>query len=680
MDALEEGASAEQMVSIMTFDKMPLEAFLRIYGRLTGRTVLFGQGLNLQTPITYRPVQPLTVQSTVEALDTVLALNQITTVLQGEHFVVFVPAAQANQVGGAFTSHPAADYPEAAQFTTHIVQVEHIDPVEATELVKMFASAQGANGIVTLTSTKTIVLRDYAMNVKRMLEVLERVDVEIEDDYTLEVIPIKYGRVEEIYMSMQSVISGGGGVVGGAMGGMGGLGGAGGFGGGGLGGGFGGGGFGGGGFGGGGFGGGGVGGFGGNQQMRRFGNDAERILMEMEAEESLMQPYQARNTRVGGLQQQQQRGGANTFQQRLNQVNTAGAGTGAAGFAQLLEDASITGDARSNSLIVYASKKDMARIKEVVEKVDTLLAQVLIEAIIMEVSMNDSVNTGVQAAQRGRQLSTDPNVVGGGTMNTGSAINTGNNFLAGLASATNAIPSGDGLSYFLQMGSSWDVALSMIASDSRVNVVQRPRVLTSHATPGSFQVGSTVPFVSGAFGGGGFGNSINIQREFVGIGLNVMPFITPDHLVVMEISQEISQLGASLRVGSGDTASDVPITQTRSARSTVTIHDKDAILLGGYITTTSERSKSGVPVLQNIPVLGHLFSSRRRTGSRTELMVLMRPTILSTPADAAAIADTERQRLPGVKAAEREFERNEAAELLKADRQIERADRRAARR
>jgi general secretion pathway protein D len=107
----------------------------------------------------------------------------------------------------------------------------------------------------------------------------------------------------------------------------------------------------------------------------------------------------------------------------------------------------------------------------------------------------------------------------------------------------------------------------------------------------------------------------------------------------------------------------------------VTVRDKDAILLGGYITTTSERSKNGVPVLQNIPGLGNLFSSRRRTGSRTELMVLMRPTILHTPADAALVADIERQRLPGVKVAEREFDINEQTELRKADRQIERTER-----
>ena len=215
--------------------------------------------------------------------------------------------------------------------------------------------------------------------------------------------------------------------------------------------------------------------------------------------------------------------------------------------------------------------------------------------------------------------------------------------------------------------------MNALASDSRVNVVQRPRVLTSHATPGNFQVGSVVPFVSGSFFGGGFGNSTQIQRQFVGVGLAVIPFITPDNLVVMEIQQKIDQLGPTVKIDQNE----VPSTQTRTAQSTVTVRNKESILLGGYITSNTSRSKSGVPGLSSVPILGNLFSSRSRSGSRTELMVLMRPTVLPTPSDAAAMADTERARLPGVRVAEKEFERNEQAENNKADKALRDAEKKA---
>jgi len=216
--------------------------------------------------------------------------------------------------------------------------------------------------------------------------------------------------------------------------------------------------------------------------------------------------------------------------------------------AQLLKAVSELGE-----LCDAEGKKDIAKIKEVVSKVDTLLAQVLIEAIIMEVSINDTLNYGVTAGQRPKQFGSDPRVVGGGVMNNGgNPIGTGQSFLGGLASSASNFPSSAGLSYFMQLGKNWDIAANALATDSRINVVQRPRVLTSHATPGSFQVGSEVPFITGTFSGAGFGNSTQIQRQFVGVALDVVPFITPDSLVVMEINQTIDQLGPSVKVDNNE--------------------------------------------------------------------------------------------------------------------------------
>lgn len=632
------------LVDTVKFKNMPLEQVLdAFYAPLTGRTVLRGQGLNLQTQITYFPIKPLSVQETIQALDTVMALNLITSVPTGDNFVLIVPSQQALQMGAKFSGEAATNYAEASQFVTHMVQVKHIDPKEAVELVKVFASTQGANGTVALESTKTIILRDFAINVKRMIEVLEKVDVEVPDEFILEVIPIRYGKVEDINQTLQSVITGsGGGGAGGSLGG-----GAGGF----NQGGFNQGGFGGSGRrgsssrGSGGFGQGGFGGSGFNNNRGGGGFFPNQV---------------APPTRVGAPTTAGQ-----SFQSRLNNAGRGGAAGGGLGtLGELMQNANITADQRSNSLIVYARKKDIAKIKEVVSKVDTLLAQVLIEAIIMEVSINDTLNYGVTAGQRPKQFGSDPRVVGGGVMNNGgNPIGTGQSFLGGLASSASNFPSSAGLSYFMQLGKNWDVAANALATDSRINVVQRPRVLTSHATPGSFQVGSEVPFITGTFSGAGFGNSTQIQRQFVGVALDVQPFITPDNLVVMEISQTIDQLGPSVKVDNNE----IPSTQTRSASSTVTVRNKEAILLGGYITSNTSRAKSGVPLLSSVPILGNLFSSRSRNGSRTELMVMMRPTVLPTPTEAAAMADEERARLPGVRVAEQEFEENERAENRKAD-------------
>ena len=665
LKALRENRGTNQPSDSIVFKDQDLNVFLdQVYGPLVKRTVLRAQGLP-QVKISIDTQTALSEDEEVQMWDTVLALNGITMIPQGEKFVTAVPVAQALQEGAKFSNKPADQYAEASQFVTHVVQLKHVAIEEAVPTITPFA--KNANGIVALASTKTLVLRDYAINVKRMLEVLAKVDIEVEEDFQLEVIPIKYGKVDEIYATLTSVIGGGGvsGTPGGGVGGAGGVGGMGG-----------------------GMGGrrGGMGGVGGmGSGMNQFGGGGQFGGMNQLGGAGRL----GNSGRLGG---QQLGGGINqpgsavntgSFQNRFNAMGRGGAGAGAGygGLSELLQTVSITADQRSNSLIVYGNKKDIAKLREVLTKVDTLLPQVLVEAIIMEVNLSAGWNYGISAAQRPAQFGDNANNRGGGVVNnpSGAPLGTGSEFLKQLGRSTgsgvgtnvvNGIPatSGSGLSYFAQIGQNWDIAINAIAADSRVNVIQRPRVITSHATPGSFFVGSEVPFVSGSFfGGGSFGNSQSITRQQVGVGLNVTPFITPDNLVVMQIDQTVDNLGSNLDLGNGLSA---PTTQTRSASSFVTVRDKDAVLLGGYITTSTDKQKSGVPLLKDIPYLGAAFSKRSQNSSRTELMILIRPSILATPTDAGEVADQERQRLPGVRVAEKEFENNEKAEARKAKRQL----------
>ncbi len=665
LKSLRENRGTNQPSDSIVFKDQDLNVFLdQVYGPLVKRTVLRAQGLP-QVKISIDTQTALSEDEEVQMWDTVLALNGITMIPQGEKFVTAVPVAQALQEGAKFSNKPADQYAEASQFVTHVVQLKHVAIEEAVPTITPFA--KNANGIVALASTKTLVLRDYAINVKRMLEVLAKVDIEVEEDFQLEVIPIKYGKVDEIYATLTSVIGGGGvsGTPGGGVGGAGGVGGMGG-----------------------GMGGrrGGMGGVGGmGSGMNQFGGGGQFGGMNQLGGAGRL----GNSGRLGG---QQLGGGINqpgsavntgSFQNRFNAMGRGGAGAGAGygGLSELLQTVSITADQRSNSLIVYGNKKDIAKLREVLVKVDTLLPQVLVEAIIMEVNLSAGWNYGISAAQRPAQFGDNSNNRGGGVVNnpSGAPLGTGSEFLKQLGRSTgsgvgtnvvNGIPatSGSGLSYFAQIGQNWDIAINAIAADSRVNVIQRPRVITSHATPGSFFVGSEVPFVSGSFfGGGNFGNSQSITRQQVGVGLNVTPFITPDNLVVMQIDQTVDNLGSNLDLGNGLSA---PTTQTRSASSFVTVRDKDAVLLGGYITTSTDKQKSGVPLLKDIPYLGAAFSKRSQNSSRTELMILIRPSILATPTDAGEVADQERQRLPGVRVAEKEFENNEKAEARKAKRQL----------
>jgi general secretion pathway protein D len=184
-------------------------------------------------------------------------------------------------------------------------------------------------------------------------------------------------------------------------------------------------------------------------------------------------------------------------------------------------------------------------------------------------------------------------------------------------------------------------------------------------------VGETIPYVdsttAGAFGGTGVYNSY--QQQQIGITLKVKPLINPDGLVVMDIYQEASEPGPS-STAVNINGTEVPTINQRQASATVAVKDRDTIILGGMISTTQSKTKSGVPYLKDIPLLGNLFRSTANTEERVELIVLLRPTVLPTPEAAAAVAAAEQRRLPGVRRAEAEIHAEEAARLKQADAEL----------
>ena len=234
-----------------------------------------------------------------------------------------------------------------------------------------------------------------------------------------------------------------------------------------------------------------------------------------------------------------------------------------------------------------------------------------------------------------------------------------------------------GASYFANIGPMWDVAVTAAETDSHASIIQRPRIQTSQAKPAQFFVGDTVPYVTSSYGGysGYSGNSYS--QLSVGVELDVTPFINPEGMVSMDIQQEIDDLnGYTAITGVGN----VPNTIKRTLNASITVRDRDTVMLGGFIKSDKSVSKSGVPFLMDIPLLGNLFVSRSDSKDRQELIVLMRPTVLKTPELAAKHTAVEEQRLPGASEAaaedgayERsliEAQRKHEAEGIQAQRQL----------
>ncbi len=594
----------------LNFPNSVLENILKMYAELTGRTILRPGNLPANQTITLVSNGKLTRTEAIQAINSVLTLNGISLVPEGERFVKAIQSTQVLTEGAAFSKLAPELLPEAGEFVTQVVQLTNAFPSEVQPTLAPFAKIP--NGIVPIDSSMTLVIRDFAPNIKRMMEIIHKVDVVPQVDYKLEVIPIKYGKVEDIYNVMSGLIGGGGGGTAtsrtGAQG---------------------------------------------STSMRTRGSSTRRTGATSRG--GLQRPGQ---TGQLGATQAGQPGQQSSFQQRLAQiVNRAASG----GDLQVLEDARIIPDDRANSLVVYANKQDMGVITNIVGKLDVMLAQVLIESAIIDVSLNNNLVFGVSMVQKPK---TRDNITGAGAVNNGQSL-----FDAINTNLTTAWPGG--FSYFMNFRGDLDMAINALASSGSVTVLQKPRIQTTHAVPASFFNGRTVPYITGSYyGGAGYGNSSQYQQLEVGIGLEVTPFITPDKLVLMEVNQTIDEISGTTKIDNND----VPLTSSRTASSTVSVRDGETIFLGGFIRSSKEKTRSGVPVLKDIPLLGALFRSDKKTSDRSELVVLLRPTVLLTPEDASNAVEVEKQNLPGVRLAEREFKDSEEIVNRAAEKELRKKD------
>jgi general secretion pathway protein D len=354
-----------------------------------------------------------------------------------------VPAAQSIQEAPPINQGPVKELPEAEQFITQVVPLKVVPPSEVASVFSSFSKTPG--GIIPIDASMILVLRDYSSNIKRMMELIEQIDVQPESAYVLEVVPIKYGKVSDFFNTMNSLIGGSAGVSGMPVTGT-------------------------------------ATAYRHHRRRQpvprhRRSNPRHQPLWppavakpgaaSFAARQSRRRPGPAGRLTTPGMQT----GGSTSFQQRLQQIVSRAAGDEE---IELLSDARIVPDERSNSLIVYANRQDMVMITNIVSKVDVLLAQVLIEGIVLAVNISDRQELGVSWLQKPKQFGND--FAGAGVINNG----------LGFLSAITNFPSGQpsGFNYFGSIGEDFEVAVRAFASDGRVRILQRPRVQTSHAVPG----------------------------------------------------------------------------------------------------------------------------------------------------------------------------------------------------
>ena len=303
--------------------------------------------------------------------------------------------------------------------------------------------------------------------------------------------------------------------------------------------------------------------------------------------------------------------------------------------------ATIEADEGTNALIVTADADEMASLEAVIHRLDIRRAQVLVEAIIVEMELLDGQDLGLQwlFAEDDGFYGSNINANDARARNIAGAVlppsdddsSPGEDFdvgdLAGALAGTPGLSLGWGT---LDDDFSMTVILNALKEQSNANILSTPSLLTLDNQEAFITVGQNVPFVTGSFtntgsGGDGAQNPFQtIERENVGISLKVTPHINEGDAVVLDIEQEVSSLsGLSLT----EAASDL-ITNERLIQTKVLAVDGRVVVLGGLIKDDIQDAQQKVPILGDIPFLGRLFRSDAVKITKTNLMVFIRSTII----------------------------------------------------
>lgn len=312
-----------------------------------------------------------------------------------------------------------------------------------------------------------------------------------------------------------------------------------------------------------------------------------------------------------------------------------------------VEDSTIQADESLNAIVVRADPGTMNEILKVLESLDVRRAQVLIEAAIVEVSIDTRRDVGVEAAIVDESGKTTPlaTTALNGTVQSllGSIIDpeTGE---ANVINALGSISNPTLAAARIDRGDiSFGAVVTALATNSDANLLSTPSILTLDNQEAKIVVGNEVPFRTGSFSTTGDGSNnpfTTIQREDVGLQLTVTPHVHDGTSVRLEIAQEITNV---IDTPIGDAGFSDVVTSKRTIETVILAEDDETIVLGGLIQDDITDSERKVPLLGDIPGLGWFFRTTSTTRTKSNLLVFLRPTVIRTKEDASQATDRKYQ-------------------------------------
>jgi len=578
-----------------------IRALISTVSKFTGKNFIIDP--RVKAKVTVVSANTLTPEAVYEVFLSVLQVHGYAAVPTGS-VIKIVPEVNAKQ--GPLPLSDTKDAFSADELITKIIRLDHVPASQLVPILRPLVPQQGH--LAAYNPTNTLIITDHAGNIKRLLKIISSVDRPDSDE--LEIIPLKHASASELVRILNSLNT-------------------------------------------------------------KTAKDANQVKLAADDRTNSILVTGDRSSRlrmratIGYLDTPLEDGGGNTHviylkyakaenlvtiltglkdqAAKTNVVKGKAAPARMTTGSVISQNAVIQADEETNALIITADTNTIKNLKAVIRQLDIRRAQVLIEAIIAEITTSNNKEVGVGLAVDGTQKES-------GALPAGLSNFAGvGDLLLSVASGTSPTSLPSGLSFGLggenSSGVRYGALLRALQTDTNTNILSTPNIVTLDNEEAELIVGQNLPFVTGSFTGTGSTNPQNpfqtIERQDVGLTLKVTPQINEGDTVQLVLEQEVSSVIPG-------TVEQGIATRKRSIKTSVLVDDGGILILGGLIAEEVSDTKSKVPLLGDIPLIGFLFRTENTTKTKQNLMVFLRPSILRNHKDATFVTNEKYNHLRGI--------------------------------
>ena len=580
------GAWAEEVT--LNFSDADLTAVINSVSQITGKNFIIDP--RVKGKVTVISSKPLNADEVYNVFLSILQVHGFSTV-PTKNAIKIIPDAAAKQDAAPVVY--SVNRKDGDQLVTKVVQIRNVNATQLVPILRPLVAQQGH--LAAYAETNVLIVSDRASNIYRISQIIKQIDKKADSD--IEFIKLKHAFAAEVVRLLTTLSQN-------------------------------------------------------NPGKKKGGSSAVKfsadertnsILLSGEKKQRLKyrsiiaeldQPVESSgNIHVVYLRYAEAENLAKILGSVGKDVLKAQAKNAGAAKAQGNQLLNIQADTVSNALVITAPMSIFRSLRSVIQQLDIPRAQVHIEAIIAEVSVDSSNELGVQWLIDGTP-NNNPAIV----TNFAGTVSPITGLAGGAATAASVI--GDGLTLGLgRFGESLNFVtlIRALSGDSDSNLLSTPSIVTLDNQEAEIIVGQNVPFVTGEFsnttGSTGVANPFRtIERKDIGISLKVKPQINEGNTITMDIDQEVSNIS-----GSATGAVDL-VTNKRSLKTMVQLEDGELLVLGGLIDEVLVETKQKVPFLGDIPIVGALFRASKMTKKKRNLLVFIRATIIKDPKKARLLS------------------------------------------